>query len=42
MQVLMDGGSRLSELSVRIANDAAKAFGERFGGEGTGKPTTRA
>ena len=42
MQVLMDGGSRLSELSVRIANDAAKAFGDRFGGDGTGKPTTRA
>lgn len=35
MQAMIDFGSRLSEISARIASDAARAFGEHFeGGEG--------
>jgi phasin family protein len=34
MQAMIDSGSRLSEVSARIANDAARAFGEHYeGGE---------
>ena len=34
VQVFIDSGSRLSEVSARIASDAARAFGEQFeGGE---------
>jgi len=35
VQAMIDSGSRLSEISARIASDAARAFGEHFeGGEG--------
>ena len=30
MQAMIDSGSRLSEVSARIASDAARAFGEHF------------
>jgi phasin family protein len=33
MQAMIDSGSRLSEVSARIASDAARAFGEHFEGE---------
>ena len=32
MQAMIDTGSRMSELSARIASDAARAFGDRFEG----------
>jgi hypothetical protein len=35
MQAFIDSGSRISEVSARIASDAARAFGERYG-EGDG------
>jgi len=31
MQAFIDSGSRISEVSARIASDAARAFGERYG-----------
>jgi hypothetical protein len=34
VQAIIDTGSRMSELSARIASDAARAFGERFEGLG--------
>lgn len=34
MQAMIDTGSRMSELSARIASDAARAFGEQFEGSG--------
>ncbi len=37
MQAIIDTGSRMSEVSARIASDAARAFGEQIeGGEGNG------
>ena len=41
VQAMIDSGSRLSEVSARIASDAARAFGEHFeggeAGEGRGE-----
>ena len=34
MQAMIDTGSRMSELSARIASDAARAFGEQYEGQG--------
>jgi hypothetical protein len=37
VQAIIDTGSRMSEVSARIASDAARAFGEQIeGGEGNG------
>ena len=36
VQAMIDSGSRLSEVSARIASDAARAFGEHFEGSGMG------
>ena len=37
VQAMIDSGSRLSEVSARIASDAARAFGEHFEGGGMGE-----
>ena len=43
MQAMIESGSRLSEISARIASDAARAFGEQFeGGEGSRVPANAA
>jgi hypothetical protein len=36
VQAIIDTGSRMSEVSARIASDAARAFGEQIEGEGNG------
>jgi hypothetical protein len=36
VQAIIDTGSRMSEVSARIASDAARAFGEQMEGEGNG------
>jgi hypothetical protein len=36
VQAIIDTGSRMSEVSARIASDAARAFGEQTEGEGNG------
>src|SRR5205085_7084005 len=41
MQAMIDSGSRLSEVSARIASDAARAFGEHFEGEAGESPGER-
>lgn len=42
VQAIIDTGSRMSEVSARIASDAARAFGEQIeGGEGDGRQQQR-
>lgn len=37
VQAMIDTGSRMSEVSARIASDAARAFGEQMEGQGGGQ-----
>ncbi len=37
VQAIIDTGSRMSEISARIASDAARAFGEQMEGQGEGQ-----
>jgi phasin family protein len=41
VQAMIDSGSRLSEVSARIASDAARAFGEHFEGGEAGEGERR-